>query len=127
MTCATSPLDRGPSFTGVLERPELRARLSSLGLGQPEIFDGTVLAAGLSIRLAGIAVRRGPETITGSAGSLVQDPFPRAASELVERLGLLEAIARGNRMIPFYDERRRELGALPGAQVFPDGPVERSE
>jgi hypothetical protein len=126
MTCATSLLDCGASIESALERPGLVARLQALGLGRPEIFDGTVLAAGLSIRLAGIAVRHGTETITGSAGSLLDDPFPRAAAELVERLGLLAAIAKGERLIPFYDERRRKLGVLPGSSVFPVSPDETS-
>jgi hypothetical protein len=126
MTCAVSSLDcrSAPSFESALERSGLVARLQSLGLGCPEIFDDTVFAAGLSIRLAGVAVRHGTETITGSAGSLLDDPFPRAAAELVERLGLLAAIAKGEQQIPFYDERRRELGVLPVALVFPMSPDE---
>jgi hypothetical protein len=113
-------------FDSALERPGLVARLKALGLGHPEIFDDTVLAAGLPIRLAGIAVRHGSETITGSAGSLSDDPFPRAAAELVERLGLLAAIARGKELIPTYDERRHEIGVLPASTVFPTSPDEAS-
>jgi hypothetical protein len=126
MMCAAPQPDSALAFEGKLERPGLVARLQALGLGCPEIFDGTALAAGLPIRLAGIAVRHGAETITGSAGSLVDDPFPRAAAEFVERLSLLATISRGRKLVPFYDERRRELGVLPGSTVFPTSPDETS-
>jgi hypothetical protein len=119
MTCAVSQLDCRPPFGSPLERSGLGERLQALGLGQPEIFDDTVLAGGLSIRLAGIAVQYGTETITGSAGSLSDDPFPRAAAELVERLALLAAIGGTAGVITIYDERRRELGTLPVDRVFP--------
>lgn len=124
MTCVAPQPDRGSSFESPLERPGLVTRLQALGLGCPEIFDGTVVAAGLPIRLTGIAVRHGTETIAGSAGSLVDDPFPRAAAELVERLSLLATISRGKKLIPIYDERRSELGVLPGSTIFPTSPDE---
>src|SRR5690349_17431217 len=89
-----------------------------------ETFTGVVRVGGLAIRLAGIAVRLGEETVTGSAGSLHDDPLPRARSELAERLTLLRAIRISGPKMAVRDRHRRRVGIVSRTRIFPIDPAD---
>jgi hypothetical protein len=120
MTSAPTPLE-GSFASSAAQRAPAAADDSSGESGR-ETFIGAVCAAGLVIRLAGISVRFAGEAVAGSAGSLTEDPFPRAAAELAERLALLRAMRSGSSFTAF-DERRRPVGVVSHRRAFPVAPA----
>jgi hypothetical protein len=93
------------------------------GLGEPEVFAEVVQIHAVSIQVAGVATMVDGECITGSAGSLVEPPLKRAYLELLERLAVLNAIARTDATVPVWDESGASRGAEPRSAVFPQPPV----
>ena len=89
-----------------------------------ECFMDQAKIGDLSIRLAGLLARRedGADA-TGSAAQAVGDPLPRAYFELLERVGLLDAIRFTRSRFPLLSALGECVGACAGSLVFPKNPV----
>jgi hypothetical protein len=91
-----------------------------------EVVADTIQVEGISISRAGVASRAPDalggggqgEELTGSAASLEGDPGPRASFELLERVAILDAIARGGD-VTLRDAEGSVVGSLSIPAVFP--------
>jgi hypothetical protein len=84
-----------------------------------ETFSGTADVCGVAIHLAGVAIERDGESITGSAASLDADPSSRAWMELAERFAVLDALRANAPRIVLRDAVGRSIGVVKRSRVYP--------
>lgn len=82
-----------------------------------EVYEDTVDLGGLSIRRAGLSSTGPAGEATGSASELATDPRPRAQYELLERIGILEAIHGGEAHVS-RDEDGASLVTMAHDRIF---------
>ncbi len=87
-----------------------------------EVVSDTVVAAGLTLRRAGLA-SRGPDgtEITGSAAERFDDPAARAGFELMERIATVGALGRDTSSWSATTVAGDAAGDIASAELFPAG------
>lgn len=103
------PLDSAPDSP--LPLPE--------GWSLSERVDDVVQVEALTIRRAGLCATSEHGQAVGSAAALAEDPTPRATFELLERIGLLEAIRPSDTGVRLRTASGEDLGNVPVEEVFP--------
>lgn len=91
------------------------------GWALSERVQDVVRIEGLAIRRAGLCATSDGRQAVGSAADLEDDPLPRAAFELMERIALLEAAGVPDALFPVRSREGDEVGTIRSWHAFPSG------